>query len=356
MAIDFEEYTKGRGAQKNADNPFSKTSYVSEHPEGLDEPFWEGSVTTSFIPSTVKTIVNKVESPDLGFALSMNPYQGCEHGCIYCYARNSHQYWGFSAGLDFESKIIVKKNAPALLAKTFDQPRWQPYPILLSGNTDCYQPAERKFQITRQMLEVCLRYRHPVHIITKNSLVLRDSDILKEMAALNLVHVSVTLNSLSESTRLRVEPRTASVKQRLKTIEHLAGQQIPVHIMVAPIIPGLTDHEIPEILKTATALGALDAHYTLVRLNGSIGEVFSDWVRKAFPERAEKILNQIADCHEGKLNDSRYGKRMKGDGQTAQAIAQLFRISKNKHMAGLSLPSLDTTLFKRPGHGQLTLF
>jgi DNA repair photolyase len=356
MAIEQTNFQKGRGAQKNADNPYLKNSYVTEHIEGLDENFIEGAIKTEFFTEHSKKIINKVNSPDLGMGFSMNPYQGCEHGCIYCYARNTHQYWGYSAGIDFESKIIVKKNAAILLAKAFDNPNWKPYPIMFSGNTDCYQPAERKYKLTRQMLEVCLKYRHPVSMITKNSLILRDLDLLKEMAAMNLLHVSVSMNSLREEVRLKLEPRTASMVQRLKTIEELASNSIPVNVMVAPIIPGLTDHEIPEVIKAVAERGARSAHYTIVRLNGSIGEIFTDWVQKAFPERAEKILHQIADCHGGKLNDSRFGTRMSGEGKTAEAIYNLFRIAKKKYMQGMDWPELDLTAFKRPGNGQMSLF
>jgi DNA repair photolyase len=356
MAIEQTDFQKGRGAQKNSDNPFFKNSYVTEHIEGLDEAFLDGSVKTEFFTEYAKKIINKVESPDLGLGFSMNPYQGCEHGCIYCYARNSHQYWGYSAGIDFESKIIVKKNAPQLLAKAFDNKHWTSYPIMFSGNTDCYQPAERKFKLTRQMLEVCLRYKNPVSMITKNSLILRDLDLLQELASLRLLHVSVSMNSMREEIRLKLEPRTASMPQRLKTIEELSKHSIPVNVMVAPIIPGLTDHEIPQVIKAVADRGALSAYYTIVRLNGSIAEIFTDWVMKAFPDSAEKILHQIADCHGGKLNDSRYGTRMSGEGKTAEAIGELFRLAKQKYMSGRDLPELDLTIFQRPGNGQLRLF
>lgn len=356
MAIENESFQKGRGAQKNVDNPFLKNSYVTEHMEGIDEIYIDSPVKTEFFTENSKTIINKVNSPDLELGFSMNPYQGCEHGCIYCYARNTHQYYGYSAGVDFESKIIVKKNAAQLLAKAFDHPNWKPSPIMFSGNTDCYQPAERKYKLTRQMLEVCLKYKHPVSMITKNSLILRDLDLLKEMAALRLVHVSVSINSLQEVIRLKLEPRTTTMHQRLKTIEVLSNNNIPVNVLIAPIIPGLTDHEIPEIIKAISTHGALSAYYSIVRLNGSIGEIFSDWVHKAFPERAEKILNQIADCHGGQLNDTRYSTRMSGEGKTAEAIANLVRISKNKYMAGLEMPDLNLTIFHKPSNGQMSIF
>src|SRR5690606_9096912 len=227
-----------------------KAQYVTEHVEGLDEPLLSSPATQVF-HETPKQIVNKVTSPDLGMMYSMNPYQGCEHGCIYCYARNSHAYWGWSAGLDFESKIIVKENAPALLEKFLLHPKWEAVPISLSGNTDCYQPLERKYEITRNILKVLARYRHPVGIISKNSLILRDLDLLKDLATDNLVNVYISITTLNEDLRRVMEPRTASGLKRLKTVEALASAGIPVGIMNAPVIPGLNHHEIPDILKAA---------------------------------------------------------------------------------------------------------
>jgi DNA repair photolyase len=353
--INTLEYIKGRGAQIISDNPYLKNSYVTEHVEGLDEPMLSNSKTELFY-ETPKKIVNKIDSPDLGLMYSLNPYQGCEHGCIYCYARNSHQYWGFSAGLDFERKIIVKENAPELLEKTFNNPNWVPYPIMLSGNTDCYQPIERKLKITRKLLEVYLKFKHPVSIITKNSLILRDLDLLQELSAMNLVHVNISITSLDESLRQKLEPRTASSNNRLKVVETLSAKGIPVNIMVAPVIPALNSHEIPEIIKTAADRGALSAAYTIVRLNGSIKDIFTDWIKKSFPERANKVLHQIADCHGGKLNDSRFGKRMRGEGNIAESIKNLFATARHKYMGDRKMNGLNISAFSRPGNGQLTLF
>lgn len=350
-----EDYFKGRGAQLNSKNRYLKQEYVTEHVEGLDEPMLSNS-KTEFLYETPKKIINKVDSPDLGMMYSMNPYQGCEHGCIYCYARTTHEYWGFSAGLDFERKIIIKKNAAELLEKAFENPRWQPMPIMLSGNTDCYQPVERKMGITRKMLEVLLKYRNPVGIITKNSLVLRDIEIIAELAALNLVHVSISITSLTESLRQHLEPRTASSKVRLKVVEELSKRNVPVNIMVAPIIPSLNSHEIPDILRESAARGALSAAYTIVRLNGAIKDIFENWIRKSFPDRADKVLHQIAECHGGKLSDSRFGTRMKGEGNTARMISDLFHASKKKYMADKVYPNYNFDLFKRPERGQLKLF
>lgn len=350
-----EEIIKGRGAQLNTKNKFLSREFVTEHVEGIDEPF-EINPNTTFYIENPKTIVNKIDSPDIGPGYSMNPYQGCEHGCIYCYARNTHPYWGFSAGLDFEQKIIVKENAPIVLEKTFDNPKWQPYPIMLAGNTDVYQPAERKFQITRKLLEVFVRYNHPVSLITKNSLILRDIDLLQKLAEKDLVHVNVSITSLLEETRLALEPRTATAKQRLKVVETLSQAGIPVNVMVAPIIPSINSHEIPEILKQVAAAGALSAAYTIVRLNGQIGEIFTDWINKHYPERAKKVLHQIQDAHGGQLNDSRFGTRMRGEGNYAKTIAMLFKAGKEKYFKDRIYPPMSTSHFQRPEKGQLKLF
>ena len=348
-----EDYFKGRGSQIKVENKFLKAQYVTDHIEGLDEPLLENPKTQIFQESP-KKILNRVDSPDLGFGYSMNPYQGCEHGCIYCYARNTHEFYGFSAGLDFESKIIVKKNAARLLEQELLKPSWNVVPIMLSGNTDCYQPQEKKFEITRQMLKVLAQYRHPVSIISKNSLVLRDLDILQDLASDNLVHVYISITTLDEDLRRTLEPRTVSGIKKLKTLEVLAKANIPVGIMNAPIIPGLNDHEIPAILKAASEHGALNAGMTIVRLNGSIGVLFEDWLRKNFPDRFDKVWNQICALHDGHVNDSQFGRRMRGEGNIADAIHQLFRSSKKKYYAGKSMPVYDLTKFRKGG--MLSLF
>ena len=348
-----QDYFKGRGAQIKIENKFLKAQYVMEHIEGLDEPLLENPATQIF-QENAKKILNRVDSPDLGFGYSMNPYQGCEHGCIYCYARNTHEYYGFSAGLDFESKIIVKRNAPQLLEKELMKPTWNAVPIMLSGNTDCYQPQEKKFEITRKMLKVLANYRHPVSIISKNSLVLRDLDLLQDLAADNLVHVYISITTLDEELRRAMEPRTASSIKRLKTVEALAKANVPVGIMNAPIIPGLNHHEIPEVLTAAADHGACNAGMTVVRLNGSIGPIFEDWLRKNFPDRFEKVWNQICSMHGGNVNDSNFGRRMRGEGNIADAIHQLFKASKKKYFADRTMPVYDLTKFRKGG--SLSLF
>lgn len=351
--MDAEEYVKGRGAQIKTRNKFLKAEYVEDHIEGLDEPLYSAPSTQVFHEQP-KKIVNKVTSPDLGMMYSMNPYQGCEHGCIYCYARNTHEFWGFSAGLDFESKIIVKENAPSLLEKFLLHPEWQAVPISVSGNTDCYQPLERKFQITRNILKVFARYRHPVGMITKNSLITRDIDLLSDLAKDNLIHVYLSITTLNEDLRRQMEPRTASGIKRLKTVEALSKAGIPVGIMNAPIIPGLNHHEIPEILKAAADHGALSAGMTVVRLNGSIGKIFEDWLKKNFPDRFDKVWNQVCSLHGGTVNDSQFGRRMSGEGNFAQVIHQLFQVSKKKYFSNRKMPPLDLSKFRKGGN--LSLF
>ncbi|MCC9167569.1 PA0069 family radical SAM protein [Pontibacter harenae] len=349
-----EEFIKGRGAQYNPANPYLKHEYVAEHIEGLDEPMLNNS-KTEFFAEHPKKIVNKIDSPDLGLGYSLNPYQGCEHGCVYCYARNTHQYWGYGAGLDFERKIIVKENAPEVLAQQLESKSWQVMPIMLAGNTDCYQPIEAKKKITRRILEVLLQYRHPVSIITKNALILRDLDLLQELNKLDLVHVNTSITSLDEKLRQKLEPRTASAAKRLEVVRQLSAAEIPVNVMVAPIIPGLNDSEIPQIIKQAADAGASNAAYTIVRLNGSIGPIFEDWINEAFPDRAQKVLKQIADCHGGKLSDSRFGTRMRGEGLFADTISKLFRISKQKYMAGRTMKPYNYSHFCTKSGKQLGL-
>ena len=350
-----KEFFKGRGAQVNTHNKFSKNKYVTDHIEGLDEELHENSATQIFYEDA-KRIISTSNSPDLSFMHSINPYQGCEHGCLYCYARNAHEYWGFSAGLDFESKIIAKKNAAALLEEAFNKKNYQPATIMLSGNTDCYQPIERKLKITRSLLEVFLKYKHPVSIISKNNLITRDFDILQEMAKYDLVHVAVTLNSLNERLRKKLEPRTVTGKSRLKLITGLAEINVPVRLMMAPIIPFLNSDEIPLVIKAASDAGASGASFTMVRLNGVIAEIFTDWIYKAYPDRADKVLHAIASCHGGKLNDSRWGNRMVGDGHIAESIHQLFKISLNRFMKGKQMRPLNFSHFTPGGGKQLTLF
>lgn len=350
-----ERFDKGRGAQYNPKNKFLKGEYVQEHIESIDD--WEQELRkTEYIYDDSRTIVNKVDSPDVGMAFSANPYQGCEHGCIYCYARNSHEYWGYSAGMDFESRIVVKQNAPQLLKKFFENKNWVPTTISLSGNTDCYQPIERKMRITRKMLEICLEYRNPVGIISKNALILRDLDILTELAKHNLVQVFSSITSMDEDLRKVLEPRTASYRSRLKVVETLSNSGVPTGIMNAPIIPGLNDSHMHDVLKASAEAGAKWAGYTVVRLNGAVGPIFKDWLYKAFPDRAEKVWNMICSCHGGNVNDSRWGNRMIGDGKFAELIRTQFKLYCNKYGLNKTKLELNTNDFRRIKKGQLPLF
>lgn len=350
------DYLKGRGSQFNPANPFLKGSYARQEVEGLDEEF-ETNQKTQYFFEYPKKVVNEVKSPDVGPAFSINAYQGCEHGCIYCYARNSHTYWGYSAGLDFERKIIVKPDAPKLLEDKITSRGWKPVPIMVSGNTDCYQPVERKTQLTRRMLEIFLKYRHPLGMITKNGLIVRDLDLLTELAEHRLVRVMISITSLREELRLKMEPRTASAKKRLQTMEKLAKAGVPVGVMTAPIIPGLNSDEIPNIIKAVADHGGSMAGYTMVRLNGQIGDIFTDWIHKAFPDRAEKVLHQIKEVHGGSLNDSQYGRRMRGAGNIAEAINQLHQTAVKLHLKGRQVPEYNYDDF-RPEikNGQMKLF
>ncbi len=346
---------KGRGAQGNVPNVFLNESYAKEHPEGIDD--WEETdPKTQFTLVHPKTIVNKVNSPDVGMEYSLNPYQGCEHGCIYCYARNSHQYWGYSAGLDFETKILVKQNSPKLFKEFLNKKSWTGTPISLSGNTDCYQPIERKFKLTQALLKIALDYHQPISIITKNSLILRDIELLKALASKNLCVVFISINSLTENSRLKLEPRTVTAKQRLKVIETLTKHGIPVGIMCAPIIPGLTEHEIPNVLKAASKAGAKWAGYTIVRLNGEIGKIFKNWLLQAFPERADKIWHQIQSCHHGQVNDSEFVNRMKGTGNVAEIINKTFKLHCRRNNLNIDPQVLDSSLFNAKQQNQLSLF
>ena len=354
-----QDYIKGRGAQKNTNNRFSEFSNELRD-DFLEFCRLEGEISdrnkTQYLPIFPKTIVNRVDSPDVGMGYSMNPYQGCEHGCIYCYARNSHEYWGYSAGLDFERKILVKKDAPVLLEAKLKSKNWKAATIVLSGNTDCYQPAEHQFKITRACLEVFLKYRHPVGIITKNALVLRDLDILTQLAADNLIGVNVSVTTLCEDTRRILEPRTATIRKRLETIRQLSENNIPVNAMLAPIIPGINSHEMLNLAKAVSQAGALSFGFTVVRLNGAIGQIFEDWIRKTLPDRANKVLQQIKDCHGGTLNDSRFGTRHRGEGKIAQQIKDVAHLARQKYFKGKVFPKLNTELHETYKGGQLKLF
>ncbi|HZW62617.1 MAG TPA: PA0069 family radical SAM protein [Flavobacteriaceae bacterium] len=357
--MNSKPFIKGRGAQHNTPNKFFEHRHevLSEFLEYCrKEEEIPDNNTTQFLEVFPKTIVNKVKSPDVGMMYSMNPYQGCEHGCIYCYARNSHEFWGYSAGLDFERRILVKKNAPKLLESLLKKKSWKAHPIVLSGNTDCYQPVEKKLEITKKCLEVFLKYKHPVAIITKNAMILRDLEILKELQKDNLIAVNISITSQFEETRRFLEPRTATIAKRMETVKILAQNQIPVNVMLAPIIPSINAHEILPLAKKVATLGALSIAHTIVRLNGAIEEIFTEWIHKTMPDSAEKVLNQIADCHGGTLGDSRFGTRMRGEGKIAENINLTVALAKRKYFKNKMMPKLNTSLHEQYKNGQMKLF
>jgi len=347
-------YLKGRGSQINPHNKFDQKYYGETIQELVNG---EGlSIKTKFLKTHAKTIVNEVKSPDISLMYSMNPYQGCEHGCTYCYARNTHQYWGYSAGIDFESIIFIKENAPELLEKKLKSKSWRAAPIMLSGNTDCYQPIEKKLGITRKILEVFWKYRHPVGIISKNSLMLRDIDLLHKLNKENLLKVSVSLNTLNDKLRQKLEPRASSVNNRLKLINHLSAAGIYVNVMVAPMIPGLNTHEIPNLLHKIKSLGASDATYITLRLNGEVAIIFKDWLNKNFPERTDKIINQVSNTHGGRLSDSRFKVRMKGEGKISEILIQQFKLTKKKLGLGMVKKEFNVDIHELHKSNQMKLF
>ena len=340
---------KGQGAQRNVVNKFDRFTHEPEDFE-LD------SVKTQVTEVFPKSIINVIKSPDLMMDYSMNLYQGCEHGCSYCFARPTHEFWGYSAGVDFERRLMVKKNAPELLEKTFQKKSYVPKIIMLSGNTDCYQPIERQFEITRKLLQVCLDYRHPVAIITKNALVLRDIDILEKMAEKNLISVSLSIPTINEDLRRVMEPRTSTAKNKLKAIEVLSSKNIPVNVMIAPVIPGLTSDESLGIMKAVSEAGARSCGYTLVRLNGTVEPVFIQWLETHFPDRKDKVLNLIRSMRGGNLGEKRYFQRYQGEGNIAEMIHKTFEIGKKKFFANQERASLTTEHFTGSRTQQLRLF
>jgi len=347
---------RGRAATFNPANRFEK-SHLEPLDIDLDYEEERPAVRTQFFHDTSRSILSKNDSPDLDFTYSINPYRGCEHGCIYCYARPSHEYLGFSAGLDFETKIMVKMDAPGLLENSLRKKGWVPQMVAVSGNTDCYQPVEKRLGLTRKCLEVFLKYGNPVGLITKNALVTRDIDVLQEMAKMNLVHVLLSITTLDPNLARVMEPRTSSPANRLNAIQQLANSNIPVGVNVAPIIPGLTDEEIPPILKAAADHGALSAGYILLRLPGAVEPLFMDWLQRELPQRAGRVINRIRQTRQGNLSDARFGSRMKGEGEIAGTIESLFKISARRHKLNKRWSGLSTENFVQTlDNTQLDLF
>ena len=344
-----QNHIKGQGAQRNVKNRFEQYSYEPED--------WEIEKTkTQIIEVFPKTIVNVVKSPDLPMEYSLNPYQGCEHGCSYCYARPTHEYWGFSAGIDFERKIMVKKNAPELLEKFFRKRNYIPKTIMLSGNTDCYQPIERELKITRKILEVCLAYRHPVSILSKNALVLRDLDLFIKMNELNLISVALSIPTMNEDLRRKMEPRTSSAIKKLEALKILKENNIPTGAMIAPIIPGLNSDETLNIIKKISETGADWFGYTLIRLNDTVEPVFVKWLETSFPDRKDKVISLIKQMRGGKLGEKRYFERYKGEGSIAEMIHNTIEIGRNKYFRDRKMVELSAAHFSGSKTQQLKLF
>src|SRR5881396_2216447 len=338
---------RGRGASWSPANRFEKL-----HIDLTDADVMDLNAEASPRPATqyfcdgTKSVITRNSSPDVGFETSLNPYRGCEHGCIYCYARPTHEYLGFSAGLDFESKIMVKTNAPELLCAELESPRWNPQTLVMSGVTDPYQPIERKLCITRGCLEVLAKFRNPVAIITKNRLVTRDMDLLGNLATRNAAAVNISVTSLDSNLQRVLEPRTSSPQARLDAIRQLRSAGIPTGVMVAPIIPGLTDHEVPRILAACAKAGAQFAAYTIVRLPWAVAPLFEHWLEERFPDRKEKVLGRIRDLRGNRLNNSQWHTRKTGEGIFAEQIASLFKVGC--HRAGIrERPKLSCESFRR---------
>lgn len=352
---------RGRGADYNPPNRFEPIHFEPDDEYFLIDPD-EDPIPykeTQYFHDHTKKVIARNDSPDVGFNFSVNPYRGCSHGCIYCYARPGHEYFGLSAGLDFETKIFVKTDAAKLLRREMMLPKWKGDLIAMSGVTDCYQPAERQFKITRSCLEVLLEFRNPTAIITKNHLVTRDVDILSEMASYDGVGVSISITSLRNEVQRVMEPRTSIPARRLAAVETLAKAGVPVSVMVAPVVPGLTDHEIPAILKAAKDAGARSAGYITLRLPYAVKDLFERWLERHFPERKDKVLNRVRELRDGKLYDPTFGVRMRGEGVFADQIEALFDAAVRKHGLNQRPTKMkrNTTAFRKPPRdGQLALF
>ena len=340
---------KGRGTPSNPPNRFERLEVEPLEP-------LSGGVTTEYLRDDSRSIVTRNESPDVPFELSVNPYRGCEHGCAYCYARPTHEFLGFSAGLDFESRILVKERAPELLERRLASSGWKPQPLGLSGVTDPYQPIERRLEITRRCLRVLADYRNPVAIVTKNGLVSRDRDLLGELARYEAAGVYLSLTTLDPELSRRMEPRTSHPRDRLATLEELSQCGIPCGVLVAPVIPGLNDHEIPALLEAARRRGAVSARYIVLRLPGAVAGLFDQWLASHVPERRKKVLSRIRSLRGGRLNDPRFGSRMRGEGPFAEQIEAMFETTSRRLGFRPEGLALSVAAFRRTGPGQTRLF
>lgn len=345
----------GRGATGNPANRFEMISFEPDHDYDHEHDH-DKDLNTIFLKDASRSIISYNESPDVGFGASINVYRGCEHGCIYCYARPTHEYLGFSAGLDFETKILVKEDAPELLRQKLSSSNWKAQALAMSGVTDPYQPVERRLQLTRRCLEVLMEFRNPVCIITKNYLVTRDLDLLKELARHQAAAVILSVTTLNGDLARNMEPRTSQPGRRLAAIEALAQSGVQTGVLIAPIIPALNDHEIPSIIAAAVKAGAQYASYTILRLPHGVKNLFEQWLTQHFPDRKEKVLNRIRTIRGGKLNDPRYGSRMRGEGIFAEQIEAMFSVACRTAGIMNRRPNLSTAAFKRPAGPQLSFF
>jgi DNA repair photolyase len=343
---------RGRGS---ASNPTNRFEHLTLERDADWDPEQDPAPRTRFLRDLSQSIISYNDSPDISFRAGINPYRGCEHGCAYCYARPFHEYLGFSAGLDFETNIVVKETAPELLRAELSSPKWQPQMLALSGVTDCYQPIERKLKLTRGCLEVLAEFRNPVSIITKNYLVTRDLDLLRELAAHHAVMVHLSINSLDAELARRLEPRAGSPKLRLAAVEALAKAGVPVGILLAPVIPALNDHEMPAVLAAAKAAGACSAGTEVLRLPLTVAPVFQEWLERNFPEKRDKVLGRIRAVRSGKLNDARFGSRMRGEGIFADQISKMFHIARRRAGLPEAGPELSIASFRRPTAPQMEL-
>lgn len=341
---------KGRGSASTPHNRFEKTHRSQEEEADLNLP------VTQFLQDHSRTIIAYNNSPDVGFEASVNPYRGCEHGCIYCYARPTHEYLGYSAGLDFETKIMVKEDAPQLLRKELQSPGWKPQVLAMSGVTDPYQPIEGKLQLTRKCLEVLLEFRNPVVMITKNRRIIRDIDLLSALARFQSAAVFISITTLNDDVCGVLEPRTSPPEKKLEAVSALAKAGIPTGVLIAPVIPGLTDHEIPKILQSAVAAGAAFAGMVPLRLPYGVADLFKEWLEKHFPDQKEKVLNRIRSLRGGKLNDPRFGTRMEGEGIFSDQIRRLFDLACRKNGIAGRGPILSTAHFRSTQPLQGSLF
>jgi DNA repair photolyase len=353
---DAAAHRSHRGAGVNPANRFLPVHREIDQDNSDLDPADEPDPRTVFLPDHSQSALSHNDSPDVGFDWSVNPYRGCEHGCAYCYARPTHEYLGYSAGIDFETKILVKHDAPRLLRQELSKPGWKPAQVNLSGVTDCYQPKERELRLTRGCLEVLAEFRNPVSIVTKNSLVTRDIDLLAELARVRGAAVFLSVTSLDPELRRRLEPRASPPAARLRAIGRLAAAGIPVGVLIGPVIPAINDHEIPRIVAAAVAEGASFASYNFLRLPGAVAPVFDEWLSRHFPDRREKVLAQVRSFRDGALNRSDFRERMRGTGPAADRLSQLFHTVCRRHGIDGRWPELSTAHFRRIEPGQRELW